>query len=282
MRTTWITGAGGLIGNYLAQTAPHFAPNDRLVALTRRDLDLTDANAVRLKFRQQKPSLVIHCAALAQTGACQAHPPLARKLNVEVTELLASLATDISMIFISTDLVFDGRLGNYDESAAPNPISVYAETKLEAEQLILANPRHMVVRTSLNAGVSPTGDRGFNEQICRAWRSGEALTLFDDEFRSPIPAEVTARAVWEIANLSTAGIYHVAGSERLSRWQIGHLLAARHAELNPRIKRSSLKGYQGPSRAPDTSLNCAKAQKLLSIPLPGFSAWLAANPKAPL
>ncbi len=143
---------------------------------------------------------------------------------------------------------------------------------------MLANPKHTVIRTSLNGGVSPTGDRGFNEEIRRAWQEGRTLNLFTDEFRSPIPASATARAVWELARLEQTGLIHIAGSQRLSRWEIGQLLAARWPQLKPKLEPGSLKDYRGAPRAPDTSLNCAKAQALLSFPLPGLRDYLAAHP----
>jgi dTDP-4-dehydrorhamnose reductase len=155
---------------------------------------------------------------------------------------------------------------------------MYAETKVAAERVMLANPKHTVIRTSLNGGTSPTGDRGFNEEMRRAWQAGQTLRLFTDEFRSPIAAEETARAIWELAARSRPGLYHVGGSERLSRWEIGQLLAARWPQLNPRIEPGSLKEYRGAPRAPDTSLNCAKVQQLLSFPLPSLTQWLAAHP----
>ena len=278
MKTVWITGAGGLIGSTLARTAPGAAHELKVVALTRDRLDLTDAAAVRSEFRRQPPQLVIHCAALSKSPACEANPRLARNLNVGVTALLAELAAEIPLVFLSTDLVFDGRAGNYAEEAAVNPLSVYAETKAAAEQVLRANPRHLIVRTSLNGGRSPTGDRGFNEQIRRAWQAGQTLSLFTDEFRSPISAEVTARAIWELAAQNATGIYHVAGSEKLSRWQIGRLLAARWPQLQPRFEAASLKDHVGAPRAPDTSLNCAKAQARLSFRLPGLTEWLSSHP----
>jgi dTDP-4-dehydrorhamnose reductase len=278
LKTVWITGAGGLIGNYLARTAPHLMPDASVAALTRERLDLTDSSAVRTEFRRQQPHLVIHCAALSRSPECEADPALARKLNVEVTALLAELAAEIPFIFLSSDLVFDGRDGYYTETAPVNPLSVYAATKVAAEQILLANPKHTIIRTSLNGGTSPTGNRGFNEQMRRAWQAGQTLKLFTDEFRSPISAEVTARAIWELAALNKPGLYHVAGSERLSRWQIGQLLAARCPELQPKIVPGSLKQYAGAPRAPDTSLNCAKAQGLLSFRLPGLTEWLSAHP----
>ncbi len=277
----WLTGAGGLIGHYLLQTAPSCAPELRVIPLTRNQLDLTDAGAVHNAFQEHKPQLIIHCAALSKSPACQADPALAHKLNVDVTAQLAQLAADIPFVFFSSDLVFDGRRGNYSETDPVNPLSVYAETKAEAEKIVLTNPRHTVIRTSLNGGISPTGDRGFNEELRATWRAGKTPKLFTDEFRCPIPAAVTARTVWELIVQNQPGLYHVAGGERLSRWEIGQLLAARWPELNPKIEAASLKEYEGAPRPPDVSLNCAKVRKLLNFPLPGLSQWLAANPNEP-
>jgi dTDP-4-dehydrorhamnose reductase len=278
LSTIWITGAAGLIGNYLVQRAPQLTPGTKVVGLTRALLDLSDFSTTRAEFRRQQPRLIVHCAALSQSPACQADPALAYKVNVEATALLAELAADIPFVFLSTDLVFDGKLGNYAETAPVNPLSVYAETKAAAERLVLSSPRHTVVRLSLNGGISPSGERGFNEQMRRAWQAGQTLRLFTDEFRSPTPAAVTAQAIWELVSRRAPGLYHLAGSERLSRWQIGQLLARRWPELHPRIEAASLRTYEGAPRPPDTSLNCAKVHKLLSFRLPGLTEWLEAHP----
>lgn len=277
----WITGAGGLIGNYLVQSAPVSSPTFEVIGLTRPQLDLLDFNAVRRRFRRDQPGLVIHCAALSRSPECQAKPDQARRLNVEVTRLLAELAADIPFVFLSSDLVFDGLQGNYTESAPVHPLSVYAQTKVAAERIVLANPRHTVVRTSLNGGTSLTGDRGFNEQLRNAWQTGKALTLFTDEFRCPLSAAVTARALWELVAKNQPGLYHLAGAERLSRWRIGELVAGRWPQLHPEITPGSARDYPGAPRSPDTSLNCARLQALLSFPLPGLTDWLRSHPDEP-
>src|SRR4029079_11562981 len=120
-------------------------------------------------------------------------PALAHRTNVDATALLAELAADIPFVFFSTDVVFDGRAGNYDESAPVNPLSVYARTKADAERVLLPNPKHTVIRTSLNFGSSPSGRSAWNEQLREAFTRGETLKLFTDEFRCPIPAMITAR-----------------------------------------------------------------------------------------
>jgi dTDP-4-dehydrorhamnose reductase len=278
----WITGAGGLIGNYLLQTARDFAPGLTVIGLTRGELDLTDSAALSQRFRRDNPGIILHCAALSRSPECQANPQLAQQLNVGVTSILSQLASDSHLVFFSSDLVFDGSRGNYDELAAVNPLSVYAETKVAAEQVVLANPGHTVVRTSLNSGRSPTGDRGFNEQLRKAWENGKALTLFTDEFRCPIAAAVTARAVWELVQHNRPGLYHLAGAERLSRWQIGQMLAERWSQLQPKIVPGSAVDYPGAPRSPDTSLDCAKIQQVLSFRVPGFTQWLATHPNESL
>ena len=278
MKLAWITGANGLIGNYLVQTAPQFAPRWRIRALTRADFDLLDFAAIRREFLKDQPQIVIHCAAITVVADAQKNPALARRLNVEVTELLAELASEIPFVFFSTDLIFDGRRGNYGETDLPSPLHFYGETKAAAEQMVLKNPRHLVVRTSINGGVSHAGNRGFNEQLRLALQTGQGMTLFTDEFRSPVPAIETARAVWELAQKNCAGIYHVAGAEKLSRLQIGELLVKRWPEIKTKIKPGSARDFAGAPRARDTSLDISKVQKVLSRPLPGLSEWLAANP----
>jgi len=269
----WVTGAGGLIGNYLVQTAARCAPSAEVVGLT-RVLDLTNFAAVDREFKAQSPSAIIHCAAMSRSPECQANPDKARKINIDATRHLAQLAADRPFVFFSTDLVFDGQRGNYTETDSVNPLSVYAETKVAAEQAVLANPRHIVVRTSLNSGVSPTRDRGFDEQIHKSWEEGQTLNLFIDEFRSPVGAEITAIAVWELLRDGQPGLYHVAGSERLSRWKIGELLALRWPQFAARMNRGSIKDWRGAPRPADTSFNCSKVQALLSFQLPRWSDWM--------
>jgi dTDP-4-dehydrorhamnose reductase len=277
MNLVWITGAGGLIGSHLANP-PGPGGNWKITALKRADLDLADSNATAHRFRAESPALVIHCAANSSSVECEKAPALARIQNDEVTARLAELCAKTQFIFLSTDLVFDGRKGNYTELDPVNPLGIYAETKVAAEQMVLANPRHAVIRTSLNGGKSPGGNRGFDEQARNAWQAGQTLRLFTDEFRSPIDASVTARAIWELALAGATGLYHVAGAERMSRFELGQLLAARSPGFNPRIEAASLKEYRGAPRPPDCSLSSAKAQALLSFPLPRYREWLTSSP----
>lgn len=309
----WVTGAGGLIGNAIVASAPDYASQWEVRGITRPDVDLSDFGVVEALFRKERPELVIHCAAISRNPVCEADPALARRVNVDVTARLAALCQNARFIFFSTDLVFDGMKGDYVETdpVAGNaiaaekqtafslqtekvalemndlrgisagevkkmrtPLSVYSATKIAAERIVSKNPRHTIVRTSLTSGVSPTGDRSFEEEMCRAWGAGRTLNLFTDEFRCPMDASVTAHAIWELAKADAPGIFHLAGAEKLSRYEIGLLVAKKHPEVTARITPSSRADYKGPPRPADTSLNCAKIHRLLSFPLPSFSDWV--------
>lgn len=275
----WITGAGGLLGSYLLKTAPQFAAGWQAIALRRGELDLTDFAAVRARFHADRPDAVIHCAAVAHPPVCQHDPGAARKMNVEATGCLAGLAADIPFFFFSSDLVFDGQRGNYVETDAPNPVSVYAETKVAAERGVLASPRHTVLRLSLNFGKSPTGRRAFNEMLRDDLAAGKNFSLFIDEFRCPTAALVTARATWELLRHRATGLFHLCGADRLSRWEIANLLLPRWPALPGKVQPDTVRNYQGPPRPPDSSMNCAKVQRLLSFRLPGMAEALVQHPE---
>ena len=269
-----ITGAAGLIGRYLVKTASRWAPGWDVLGLSRAELDLTERSNLETRIHTLKPDLLIHCAALSRTKACEEDPEQARRINMEATAHLAQFSQDIPFIFLSSGEVFDGRAGWYGEEDEPNPINVYGRTKLEAEQAVLTNPKHTVVRIVLTAGTSETGNRSFVEEMCRTAKAGRDMMLYADEFRCPLPAGVIARALWELVDRQQPGLYHLGGRERLSRWDIGEALLPWYPELKGRLVEGSAQNHVGNPRPSDLSLRCDKIQCLLSFRIPGFRDWL--------
>lgn len=269
-----ITGAAGLIGQYLVKSAPRWAPGWTVEGIARPQLDLTDQPAVSSAFQRYNPDLIIHCAALSRTKDCEQDPEGAARINVDATSLLSRLARRIRFVFLSSGEVFDGSAGWYDEKAQPNPINVYGRTKLEAERVVLQNPAHTVVRIVLTAGTSEHRNRSFVEDMCRTAKAGKDITLYADEFRCPLPAGAVARALWELVQQDTPGLYHLGGSERLSRWEIGELLVPWFPELTGRLIRGTARDHPGAPRPADLSLSCGKIQQVLSFRLPGLRSWL--------
>lgn len=269
----WITGAGGLIGSALARAA-RAIPDWEVVPLARENLELCDPKAIRELLRDSPPSAIIHCAAISRNPLCDANPELARRVNTEATRILALESAPARFLFFSTDLVFDGRKGEYLETDPVGPLSAYAETKVEAEKALAHHPNCLVLRTSLNAGGPGCPHKSFDHELIAAWREGRPTKLFTDEHRCPIPVSETARATLALLSLPTTGILHLAGPERLSRLEIGRVLAERHPDLRPQIIPSLRADHPGPTRPPDTSLNCDKAARLLGWRPPRFTDWV--------
>lgn len=280
MAGIWVTGAGGLIGNAIVQAASQWAPFTAVIGLTRTDLDLTDFTALEQRFASDDPDAVIHCAAMSQPMDCMRDPEGASRVNVAVTRRLAELFADRFVLYFSTDLVLDGRKGQYTEEDPPKPLHHYGATKLAGEDSVCDFQNHAVLRTALNFGASIAGDRSFNERMRRQLQEGDEFTLFEDEYRSPLSVEVTARVAWEMTRHRIGGLFLLGGAEKVSRWQIGKAFMDRWGKLPGKIRPGSLLDYDGPPRAADLSMNCRKIQALLSFPLPGFHDWLAANPEA--
>lgn len=280
MSRVWVTGAAGLIGNTIVRCADRWAPGVEVIGLSRMDLDLTDSAAVLARFENEQPEAVIHCAAMSRPVDCQRDLAGARRVNVDVTRHLSELFADRYLIYLSTDLVLDGRKGDYIEEDQPNPLHDYGMTKLEGEHAVREHSNHTIIRTALNFGESIKHDRAFNEQMHLQLAAGKEFTLFEDEYRCPLHAEVTARVLWELVDHRIGGLFLLGGAEKVSRWQIGKALCERWGELPGGIRPGSLRDYDGPPRAADLSMNTRKIQALLSFQLPGFHEWLADNPDA--
>jgi len=213
----WITGAGGLIGNYLAQSAPTSAPHLSVRALTRDQLDLLDAGTVSQQFHRDAPAwLSLRCAK--QNRGMPEGSSFRLELNVELTARLCELSHQIPCC--SSPPTWSSMVARAITTRPPHPIlKAYAQTKRPQKKSSLPTPGIPVVRTSLNGGISRAGDRGFNEQLRNAFQAGETLrslrTNTDHQWQPP-----SLRGGVGAARAQSPGLYHLAGSERLSRWQI--------------------------------------------------------------
>jgi dTDP-4-dehydrorhamnose reductase len=232
-----VTGASGLLGGYLLQELVRQATSavawsgsvgGSVAGVPLRPVDLADADAVAAAFRADRPSSVIHAAALTRVADCFRDPERARRINVQGTRHLADLAGDagVRLVLPSTDLVFDGQRGWYTERDGPAPLSVYGQTKVAAEQAVLAVPGAAVARISLLFGPTGTGRPGFFDQQAAALREGRPIHLFDDEWRTPLSLRTAARALIALVASDVGSIVHVGGPERMSRVEMGRRLAA--------------------------------------------------------
>ena len=126
------------------------------------------------------------------------------------------------MIHFSTDLVFDGKKGEYDEEDAPGPLNVYGRTKLEGEEQVLRIcTRWVIVRLALSYGMTRGARGDWTLSMRKALDAGKTLRLYTDQFRTPAYVGDTAEAVFRLAQRGRNGIYHMGGAERISRYDFG-------------------------------------------------------------
>lgn len=181
-------------------------------------IDLDDEPTVAALFSRVRPRLVINCAGVCDVGTCEDSPEFAHTVNVEGTRvLLAHAPPETRIVHCSSDHVFSGDTGPYDEDSPPDPISVYGRTRVAAEQLVLARPGTMIVRAGLWIGPSATGRIGHLDWLRERHRRGLPMTIVADEYRSAVWAEDAARRVWELARSSITGIRHVVAERIVSR-----------------------------------------------------------------
>jgi dTDP-4-dehydrorhamnose reductase len=234
--------------------------------------DLTVPGTLERTLEIARPDWIIHCAALANLDACEADPPLAQRLNAEVPGELASLAAGARMVHISTDAVFDGQRGDYGEEDAPNPLSVYARSKLEGERRVLgANPEAAVARVNLH-GWSISGKRSLSEFFFYNLQAGKPVLGFTDVYFCPMLANDLAGVLLAMLENGLKGLYHTVSSESLTKYDFGLRIARKFGLDESLIAPSSVEdaGLKA-ARSPRLTLKTEKLSQALGIVLPGIS-----------
>ncbi len=280
-----ITGASGLLGLNLAleTTRRHTVFGTvnrhslRTDAFTVIQTDLLAPGAVEHLLERTQPDWVIHCAALANLDACEADPLLAKQLNTELPRTLASYVArgGARMIHVSTDSVFDGRIGGYTEEDVPNPVGVYSHTKLEGERAVSeAYPGAIIARVNL-FGWSLHGDRSLAEFFFEHLSHGMPVMGFTDVFFCPLLANHMASIFIDMLEKQLSGIFHVVSSECLSKYDFGVHVARRfNLDSSLIIPSSITQAGLKAVRAPNLSLRVDKIVRALGYPLPGLQAGL--------
>lgn len=247
-------------------------------------LDLAAGGDLGAWLDERQPEVVVHCAALARVDACEADPELAQLLNASVPEAAARWCARAGAryLFVSTDMVFAGPApeGGLTEEHQPDPISVYGHSKWEGEQRVLeVCPQALVVRLPLLYGNSGGRGLGASDSLLSQIDQGRVPSLFVDEFRTPLEVSNAAEALLELADLDTAGVLHVAGPERVSRYDLGQwvlramgLPADEAAACVGAGLREDGSTHLRETRPQDVSLNGARARGLLETKLLGLKA----------
>lgn len=257
-----VTGACGLLGSHLLsflsgrhETAGidrHPWWGDDSVQLLQGELE--DLSFVRKTLRELAPELLIHCAALADVEACERDPVRASACNAGLTRGLLSCFTEgMRMLYISTDAVFSGENSFSPETEEPRPKTAYGRSKLEGEREVQrAGPNHLIVRTNFygwSSGRKKTSAEWMHESL----RTKSPVTLFEDFFFTPIYVVDLAEGLAALAGQRRQGLFHVAGKDRVSKYEFGKLLSQEAG--------FSMEAVQTGSRLKDLSLDSSRFRR---------------------
>ncbi|MEO9532262.1 MAG: SDR family oxidoreductase [Crocinitomicaceae bacterium] len=275
-----ITGSNGLLGQKIV--AQLLKAGKSFIATSKgenrnpdcpsefyQSLDITNKDQVDSICKQHSFSSIINTAAMTNVDACEEDELNCRKINVEAVNQLAEAAREYNLFLthVSTDFVFDGEAGPYKEEDKRNPLSIYATSKRDSEDLLMTSDfkNWAILRTIIVFG---QGNNLSRSNIV-LWAKGalaneQELTIVDDQFRAPTWADDLAWACIQAAELEAKGVFHISGPETFSIHELVTRIAKYYGNDPSLVKAiSSSKLNQKAKRPPKTGFDISKARKVL-------------------
>jgi len=276
-----ITGTNGLLGQHLVRLvleAGHIVVaigkgKDRTLFSGQlnyvyHDVDITDKFALSAALQTERPDTFVHSAAITQVDDCELDQTKCEMVNVQGTmhSLVAAETCCNHFIFVSTDFVFDGGVGNYAEEDPAKPISFYGQTKLDAELLVKESEiPWAIVRTCLVYGNSLSGTRSnIISWVKESLEGGKPIKVVSDQVRTPTYVEDLAKGILLIIEKKARGTYHISGKDVLTPYDMAMRVASFFGLDNQLIEKVDANVFtQAAKRPPITGFNIEKARKEL-------------------
>jgi len=268
-----LTGANGQLGQDYQKLFEE--QNIEYIATDYKELDITNIDTLRNFVKDKNISHIINCAAYNDVDRAESEAEKAFLLNRDAPENLAEVAKEIDAVFVtySTDFVFDGTKGSpYIEEDQPNPISVYAASKYQGEQIVLSSyKKSFVIRTSWVFGM---GNNNFTKQIIGWSGKKDSLNIVDDQRSSPTYSWDLAGYSWNLIQTNKYGLYHLSNSGECSKYEQakyildciawnGNLGTAKTADFNLPAKRSTY-----------TKLDSSKIESVIGKRIPTWQSGI--------
>ena len=267
-----VTGAAGLIGNQLTkdssksnkvfscynQSKPEFG--------VPMNMDLQNHEIISDVFSKVKPDVVIHLGAMTGVDSCETNELTAVDINSKATELIAKQCSKINsfLIYVSTDYVFDGEIGMYDEDHKPNPLSIYGKSKYDGEKAVQSFASNWcIARTSTPYGIHVT-KKNFPTWIIDTVKHKKEVNIVSDQFTSPTYVPNLSKMLMEISEKKINGIIHTADTTRISRYNMAELIFDKFNLDKTLLKPVTTDEMNWVAKRPrDSSLNVTKVSSIL-------------------
>ncbi len=273
-----ITGGDGYVGSNIVD---FFQKSGALVYPTvvksagdRRKIkmDIREKSQVEKIVKKIVPDVVIHTAALSNLGACEKDPKLAEEINYLGTKNLVDVVRRYSktkFIFFSSDYVFDGEKGNYKETDKPSPLTVYGKTKLTSEEYIKSRAKNYIILRTVN--VFGRGGNFFNF-VTQSLTKGEEIDVFSNVNFTPTSIDFLISAIDTLIAKDFKGVIHIAGQEKVSRYQFAEKIAKALGADTKLVKKG--KQLRGGVISKDSSLNTCLLEKTIGTRGPSIEMAL--------
>lgn len=277
-----LTGGTGLLGtsliksidskkNTLIATYVNNKPASNAVNFVK--MDLSNQTEIRKTINSLNPELIIHAAAATNMEWCEENTSSAFKINSEATKIISEEAKKLGakVVYISTDFVFDGERGNYNEEDKPNPLNTYGESKLRGEEAVLKAKSGLVIRSNMY-GIDPFPEKqSFTPFIINNLKAGKEIMTADDQICSQIFAEQLSKFIMELAEKGEQGLFHITTKDSASRYEFAMQVCdvfGLDKNLVKKVKLADLVSmFKWKAKRPcDTSLDVTKAGKTFKLP----------------
>jgi dTDP-4-dehydrorhamnose reductase len=276
-----ITGANGLLGQKLVEQLV-IGGDFEVIATGKgpcrlhtrgfhyQELDITDPRQVDEVISRIAPETIIHSAAMTNVDQCELNQEECVKVNVNATEYLVQAAEKVHshFIFVSTDFIFSGENGPYDEEAEAAPVNFYGETKLIGETLVKnSKTSWAIARTVLVYGIANDLSRtNIILWVKSSLEAGKEIQVVDDQVRTPTLAEDLAAGCILIAEQKAEGVFNISGADVLTPYEMA-IMTADYFNLNKDlIKKSDSTRFTQPAKRPmKTGFIIEKARKQLGF-----------------
>ena len=290
MQTVLVTGANGFVGYYLVQQL--LEKSFRVVATGKGEnrlpfnhpnlayvkMDFTVEEEVDATFSNFQPAIVVHCGAISKPDECEQNREAAFRSNVAGTANLLQAAgmCKAHFIFLSSDFVFSGDKGSYQENDERGPVNYYGQTKVLAEDEVGCYPFDWsIVRMVLVYGKTFSGRENIVTNTAKALQQGKPLKIFTDQVRTPTYVEDLAAGIVAIINKKATGIFHLSGEDVKTPYEIAFETAQISGYDTSLITAVTADQFQQPARRPaNTSFTISKAKKELGFQPVSFAEGL--------
>jgi dTDP-4-dehydrorhamnose reductase len=279
MNRILIVGSRGMLGTDLMEllareVAASPAGALEVAGVDLPEIDITDPRSVRRHIDRVRPDLVINCAAWTAVDDAESRRDLAMRVNAEGAGNVASASAGARLVHLSTDFIFDGKKNTpYVETDEPNPLGVYAESKLAGERLVLERcPDALIVRTAWLYGVN---GKNFVTTILKLAHSLPELTVVDDQRGSPTWTRDLGEAILALLKADAKGIVHAAGRGSCTWCDFAREIV-KLAGLSTPVRAITSAELARPARRPaNSALDCSRIEQLTAFRFPGWRDSLA-------